>query len=265
MKIYRIIDQETGLSPGTLLHAEKDKDFIIELAENLDEWDAPLLFSGFVKKGIYTIPRDISLAWVKERIIPSGRQNISDILAHRNMKEYDEMRLLEASEGKCSQDSLMLKKEENLPDYVQERQRNNLSGLFPSGESGLVCFFADGAAKKVELKDLQGVEGISKILKNRDLFESAKVGAFGSFATFNDSIDIPAEVLYQNGEVLPLTKEDFIAFAKGNLLDTTEACELLGCSRQNLAYLVSQGRLAPVKEGPTGNLYLKEDLLATRW
>ena len=79
MKIFQIIDKETGAVPGTLLYAEKDKVFIVELAETLDEWSTPLLFSGFVKRGIYTVPRDISLAWVRERIIPSGRQNISDI------------------------------------------------------------------------------------------------------------------------------------------------------------------------------------------
>ena len=58
------------------------------------------------KKKIYTIPRDISFLWVKERVIPSGRQNIKAILTQHHMETYDEIVILEISEGRCSQDSL---------------------------------------------------------------------------------------------------------------------------------------------------------------
>ena len=103
MKIFAIIDEETTLLTGILLYYEKEGTCVIELPEYLDEWTAPLLFTSYVKKKIYTIPRDISFLWVKERVIPSGRQNINDILAHHNMQSYDEMKFLEISEGKCSQ------------------------------------------------------------------------------------------------------------------------------------------------------------------
>ena len=74
--------------PRVLLELyEKEKSFIIELTDSLDEWNAPLLFTNLVKKRIYTVPRDLSLLWVKERIIPSGRQNIRDILNnHKRLK-----------------------------------------------------------------------------------------------------------------------------------------------------------------------------------
>jgi len=42
-------------------------------------------------------PRDLSFLWVKERIIPSGRQNISAILKNHKMDAYDEMKFLELS------------------------------------------------------------------------------------------------------------------------------------------------------------------------
>ena len=80
MKIYEIKDYEDGTGKGVLLYFEKAKEFLIELVEDMDEWTAPLLFSGLVKKGIFTVPRDLSRAWVEERIIPSGRQNINYIL-----------------------------------------------------------------------------------------------------------------------------------------------------------------------------------------
>lgn len=57
---FAIIDEETTLLTGILLYYEKEGTCVIELPEYLDEWTAPLLFTSYVKKKIYTIPRDIS-------------------------------------------------------------------------------------------------------------------------------------------------------------------------------------------------------------
>ena len=73
MKIFKIIDEENDLLSGVLLYYEKSRTAIIELPEYLDEWNAPLLFTGYIKKKIYTIQRDMSFCWIKERVIPSGR------------------------------------------------------------------------------------------------------------------------------------------------------------------------------------------------
>jgi len=91
------------------------------------------------------------------------------------------------------------------------------------------------------------------------------VGTGGYFITFNDSIDISASVIYDAGATIPLTRDDFIIFAKKNLLDTSECCEMLECSRQNVSYMVSQQMLSPVKNDVKGNLYLKGEVLANRW
>ncbi|WP_073387450.1 hypothetical protein WAA20_01880 [Butyrivibrio fibrisolvens] len=130
MKIFEIIDDDNNLSIGTLLYYKKAKDFYIELVETLDEWTAPLLLTAYVKHGIYTIPRDISKLWVCERIIPSNRQNIGSILTTHKLKAYDEMKFLELSEGRCSQDSLYIKKIDSLPEYVHNRNLQNLTDLY---------------------------------------------------------------------------------------------------------------------------------------
>ena len=70
MRIYEILDSENEMSVGILQYYEKEQTYIIELQEYLDEWSAPLLFTSYVKKNIYTIPREISFLWVKERVIP---------------------------------------------------------------------------------------------------------------------------------------------------------------------------------------------------
>ena len=224
-----------------------------------------MLFTSYVKKKIYTIPRDISFLWVKERVIPSGRQNIKDILAQHHMQSYDEMKFLEISEGRCSQDSLYIKKINYLPDFVMKRQQKNITECVMSENHTMLCFFADETMKKIELNTMEDVEDLKKVINNERLYQSGKVGTGGYYITFNDSIDIQASVLYEAGELIPLKLSDFKVFMQKNMLDTTESCNLLECSRQNISYMVNQQKLTPVKEEVRGNLYLKGDVLRTMW
>lgn len=260
MKYYDIFDSENGYSTGTLLYFEREKAFIVELDDGLDEWTAPLLFTAYVKRGIFTIPRDVSLAWVRERIIPSNRQNINQILKNHKLKEYDEMKFLEISEGKCSQDSLIVKKAEVLPEYVKKRMQHNLSDVVISDDS-LLVFFKDDTVRKASFKKLYLMDGAEKLKNNSQLLESGRVGAGGYYVTFNNSIDIPAAGLYKAGTKLPLKKSDFLNFVRKNILDTSEVCGMLECSRQNLAYMLNKDILKPIKEDVKGNLYLKGDVL----
>lgn len=87
----------------------------------------------------------------------------------------------------------------------------------------------------------------------------------GYSVTFNVSIDIPATVLYEAGEYIPLKRTGFIAFVQNNILDTSDSCNILECSRQNVAYMVKQQQLVPIKEEVKGNLYLKGDILKNKW
>lgn len=264
MKIYKIINDENEEEVGVLLYYEKCREYIVELKENLDEWTAPLMFAHFVKKKIYTIPREYSFLWVKERVIPSGRQNIGQILKKYKMDSYDEMKLLELSSGRCSQDSLYIKKTDEIPDYVLNR-RCNITDCSICGNNSVLCFFENGEVKKVDLRKLTNIDKVTTVIKNRGVFESCMVGTGGYFLTFNDSIDIPAYAIYEAGVTIPLTKDDFIIFAKRNLLDTSESCEMLNCSRQNLSYMLAHQMLHPVKADVKGNLYLKGEVLANRW
>ena len=264
MKSYEIVDEENSRRVGVLLYYEKEKNFIIELEDDLDEWSAPLLFSNLVRQGGFTVSRELSLLWVRERVIPPTRQNISEILANHRLNDYDEMKFLEISEGRCSQDSLRIKKVKVLPEFVRKREEKNLVSMFPTGDNELVCFFADDRVKRVDLKKIASEE-TKKVVKNRELFLSATLGSGGYYVTFNDSIDVPASILYSFGEDMGVKRSDFLDFLKGNVLDTKDVCTLLSCSRQNVSYLAKQKDLIPVKENVMGNLYLKEDVLKTRW
>ena len=109
------------------------------------------------------------------------------------------------------------------------------------------------------------IEGIDKVLRNKALFESGKVGTGGYSLTFNDSIDIPSYVLYEAKENLPIRKSDFDLFVQKNVFDTTDICDILECTRQNVAYMIKRQMILPIKEEVKGNLYLKGDVLRNRW
>ena len=161
------------------------------------------------------MPRDISSLWVRERVIPSGRQNIGEILKKAKMKEYSEMRLLALAEGRCSQDSCYIKEisDNDLPEAIRERSSKNI-----------------------------------------------KVGVGGYCISFNDTIDISAGIIREKGELLSISANDILGFARTNIIDTTKACDMLECSRQNLSYLVKSNKLTPIIYGTKGNLYTKGDV-----
>ena len=96
------------------------------------------------------------------------------------------------------------------------------------------------------------------------LMYSCIVGTGGYSITFDNSIDIASHLLYKKGLELPLSVNDFISFAKRGLVDTSEACEILECSRQNLSYMINNDQINCIKKNVRGNLFLKGEILLSR-
>ncbi|MCR5143873.1 MAG: hypothetical protein K6B67_01030 [Lachnospiraceae bacterium] len=265
MGIYEIYDEENDMTLGALIHYQKENQFIIELIDDVDEWNCPLLFSAYVKNNIYTISRDDSRKWVEERVIPSGRQNIQSILKRHKLPMYNEMDLLKISQGRCSLDELVIKPLDELPEYVQKRMEKNLEDCVPLKNGRIMCVFADKTVKKIDMHKLQDLKGIENVLKNQELFSSAVVATGGYVMTFNNSIDVPAARLHDIDDADCIDKEDLIEYMQHNLKDTGETCEALGCTRQNMAYYLSKGYIKPIKENVKGNMFLKGDILKLMW
>ena len=72
--------------------------------------------------------------------------------------------------------------------------------------------------------------------------------------------EIAASDLKEYGELLPLQASDFYGFVKKNILDTTNACLWIECSRQNLSYLVREKKVTPIIQGTKENLYTKGEI-----
>ncbi|MGN0402248.1 MAG: hypothetical protein ACI4HQ_08320 [Acetatifactor sp.] len=260
MKSYAIYDEELDREAaiGYLLYYEKAESFMIELCEDIDEWEVPLLFQGLVRKKTYTVPRDISLMWVKERVIPSGRQNIGSVLKNHKLKNYSEMALLRLAQGRCSQDNCYIEElsEAELPDNIKDRMRKNVWECFATEDKQILCMFKDNTVRKVDLTRLvDQYKDITYVLKNRELLDSVKVGAGGYSVMFNESIEIRSGDLREVGLLMPLTANDFFDFVRRNVVDTTKACDMLQCSRQNLSYWVKEGKIKPVINGTKENMY----------
>ena len=115
------------------------------------------------------------------------------------------------------------------------------------------------------MSKLDNEDVAEKVCNNIRLLKSCKVGTGGYYLTFNDSIDIPVAELYHAGKLIPLSLGDFITFAGSNIIDTPQCCKELSCSRQNLAYMTEHGLFEPIKTNTRGNLYLKADVLSSKW
>ena len=119
MKIFAIRDESAILRADLayLLYYELEKRFYIELPEDADPWETPLMLSAFVKRGT-DCNSYWSKLWVQQRIVPPDRQNLGQILKDNHLKEYDEFDLLMLAMGRCAQDDYYLVplNEDQLPE-----------------------------------------------------------------------------------------------------------------------------------------------------
>ena len=84
------------------------------------------------------------------------------------------------------------------------------------------------------------------ILKNDNLLNSVNVGLGGYSITFNETIEISSSALREGSILLPVSANDILGFVRRNVVDTTTACNMLQCSRQNLSYLIKTKKLVPI-------------------
>lgn len=152
MKIYAIKD-ETDCSKKTLawlIYYENAKRFYIELPDDADVWETPLLLSSFIEKGKKTINAYWSEVWVNQRIVPTDRQNLGQILKDNNLSKYDSYDLLMLTNGRCAQDDYYLEYVPNdkLPKELVNRFEKKIEDVIPLSDYRLLVFFYNGIVKK---------------------------------------------------------------------------------------------------------------------
>lgn len=271
MKIFALINEHTNAKPNTfLIYYETTRTFYIEITDGADEWDVPFYFSYFVKSKIYSINPDITLNWIRQRIVPTDRQNLGQILRDNKLKSYDEYELLMLGKGRCAQDDYRLDKisEDELPKCILNRFSKRIDDLIPLSSSfSLLVFFCDGKAKICNLEPLiKNDTYLSRYLSlHPERFNNVKIESGGHCISWNDNMYISSIAMYSTGKNVPLAKEDIISFISQRTVNTAEAAEILNCTRQNIDDLIKRGKLTPVKTTAKDKLFLKSDILKREW
>lgn len=262
MKIFAIRDANdiTEKDLAYMLYYEREKVFYIELPEDADFWNTPLLLSSFAKRNIRTINPYFSKLWVQQRIIPSDRQNLGQILKENGLEEYDEYKLLMLADGRCEQDDYYLYPVVGAYlEKFEKRYRFKVEDIVPLENANLLVFFRDGTVKKCDAKVLLG-EKYQGIWNNSQMFRKVSVQVGGYGIEWSEICSISDEQLYNSGLEVPLSLEDFGSFVKNRVVSTKEATELLDCSRQNIDDLVRRKKLEPLKIDSKNKLFYRKDI-----
>ena len=262
MKIFAIRDEtdNTGNDLAYLLYFETDKRFYIELPEDADPWDTPLLLSSFARKGEHTINAYWSKQWVQQRIVPPDRQNIGQILRDNGLETYDEYRLLLLAGGRCEQDDCYLAPipESALPLKIIRRFQQKMDDVVPLPNHSLLAFFRDGTVRKCKLEAyFEKTQRFSILAQRRDYFTRVRMQPGGYGVEWDENLSISYSALYKMGQRVPLSADDFKAFVSERIIDAAEAAEILNCSRQYIHELVKTAKLHPVKISEKQTLFLK--------
>ena len=275
MKAFAIRDAslDKNRDLAWLLYYESERTFYIEIAEDLEEWEAPLILSSFVKKNRLTVDAYWSSVWVEQRIVPRDRQNLGLILKEYHLTEYDPFQLLLLANGRCAQDDCYLVplKKDALPEPLQRRLQLTLCDVFQI-PGRTFFFFRDGMIRSADNRELLALAADSSdaipfyIRQRRRLtyyqkeIARLKLCAGGHAVSADDRNELSCEELRHTGTPAGTDTSALRAYMQYALVDTHTAAELLHCTRQNIQDLVRRGKLQPVITLRNNFLFLRYDL-----
>lgn len=257
--IYNCFDKEKT-SIAYLVYFENERNFYIEICDNANINNVPMMFALFMKKNIYSLDSNWSKKWVSSRIIPTDRQNLGQILKENNMKYYDEYTLLIKVKGICSHDDFAV---EEIPlkrisdTILPKRWKNNIKDAIVRKDEILI-FFNDDTTRRYTAEDLKGISINNKYVDAH--MEDFVVMQGGYELNCNEVVYIERSKLREVGECVPVSIEYFRQFAKNNLINTAGACEILNCSRQNMDNLVRSKTIEVIHESPKNKMFFKSDI-----
>lgn len=82
--------------------------YAVTLKEGLRTFDIPVDFMPEYQNGQRYFTNRAVFAWIADRVIPSGRQNIEEILRKMQLPEYDELGIFLYFHGKCTRDQFRI-------------------------------------------------------------------------------------------------------------------------------------------------------------
>lgn len=266
MRVFAIKDDSLSSEQvlGWLIYYETAKAFYIELPDDAEPWETPLLLDSFVKRGEHSVGSYWSRIWVEQRIIPQDRQNIGQVLKENGLSEYDEFSLLMLSQGRCAQDQCYLEEvpEGEIPIELSKRWEHKVEDVVPLDNARLLVFFRNGEVKIADTHELVG-ENASCLpyIHSDSRFNRVEVQTDGYGVMWNERAVISDHDLYEHGVSVPLSLQDFCRFVQVRVISATEACRILDCSRQNIDDLIKRNKLHPIRTDSKYKLFLKNEVV----
>lgn len=155
-----------------------------------------------------------SATWVDQRIVPTNRQNLGQVLKDNGLKEYDPYELLMLANGRCAQDDYYLEQisDDKLPKELVDRLKTKVEDVVPLADYRLLVFFRDGAVKRCALKRyFEETRKFAPLLTKEDLYKSMTVSPGGYGVNWGEGLEISDEELQKLGVDIPLSLNDFCA------------------------------------------------------
>lgn len=267
MRIFAI--KSDSLSPekelGYLYYYEKEKTFYTELPKDSDPWEVPMPFDALVKKGVFTVNSYYSMLWVRQRIVPTDRQNLGYILKANKMNEYDEFKLLMLNNGRCEQDDYYLTEisEDNMPEDIMLRKMKRIEFAVSIDNNQVLIEFADNKAAVCRLSAYADKFRLFSEWHNDLAKDTVSPGGF--YYISKDNEEIPAQWLYEHADVIPITAEQLNCAIPKMIYSTAELKETLSCSRQNIDDMVRRKKITPIEKEANGKLFLSNEVNKIRW
>lgn len=254
--IYNSLDKNKT-PVAFLLYYDKDDYYRIIIRETDHIEHLPFLFTIFLEKGIHSLNSDWSRKWVESRIVPAERQNIGQILKDCGLTFYDTYRLLIKSKGICSHDDFAVE-EISVTEYSTYLHREvSIQDIVSDGEEYLV-FFSNDETRKYVSDEFKLNEGQQRYLNEHQYDYRIMPGGYE--INWNDVVTLDVEYLRKNGEKTDISYNYFKNFLKNNVASTSDVCEELDCTRQNVDELVKKRKLTPVLSYPKNKIFLKAEI-----
>ena len=243
----------------------REREYYIDLPQGADPWNVPLILSSFAKRGRWTVGPEWSRRWVESRVVPPSRQNIGEVLRENALDSYDELALLEATEGRNSQDSCFLEPllPAALPAWFAEREGCRVIEAVALPGRRLLVAFKTGEVRVYCDDDLiSAEEGVKRVFTRSETFACVQVACGGRGVQWGSAVRVPDEALRRTGALVPLSWSDLSCIVAETVVDAAETAEMLGCTRQNVHALMRRGSLPAVKAGGKSTLFLRADVRA---
>ena len=270
MKLFAIRDEtdKSARNAAYLIYYEGVKKYYIELPEDADAWNTPLLLASRLEKKEHSINSYWSELWVRQRIVPTDRQNLAQILKDNGLKEYDEFKLLSLSRGRCAQDDYYIvpMTEDDLPEGIKKRFARKVDEAVPLKDYHLLVFFRDKTVRYCNLFFyMRDHSEFSVLLDHPELFDNVQVLAGGFGVGWDERLIIPDQTLKTLGTDIHVSSDDFRTLFSACIISAQEAAELLNCSRQYISELVIKDKLHPVRATEKNTLFLRSEVLKQLW